>query len=123
MSNAMSNEKSIEPTPVSIDRQSDIDEKEQVDHVEASAQPADPKAAALQEGMEALQRLSQDEYDALHKRLVRKVGNGLARRLRPQLTPSIDRHSTFARLVRPIGTELSRSKRSGVSVLLLYRQA
>lgn len=56
-----------------LDRQSDIDEKERVDHIEAAARPTDPKAAALHDGMEALQRMSQDEYDALHKKLVRKV--------------------------------------------------
>ena len=60
-------------TEVPIARQSDVDEKEQVDHLEAAPRSSDPKTAALQDGIEALHRLSQEEYDALHKRLVRKV--------------------------------------------------
>lgn len=59
---------------VPIDRQSEIDEKEQVDHLEAAPRSSDPKVAALQDGIEALHRLTPEEYDALHKKLVRKVG-------------------------------------------------
>ena len=58
---------------VPLDRQSDIDEKEQVDHLEAATRSTDPRTAALQEGIEALHRLTPEEYEALHKRLVRKV--------------------------------------------------
>lgn len=73
MSSAPEVTKATEASEVPIDRQSDVDEKEQVDHIEAAPISEDPKVAALQAGIEALHGLTQEEYDALHKRLVRKV--------------------------------------------------
>lgn len=67
-------------TEVPIDRLSEVDEKEQVDHIEAAPRSSDAQTAALQDSIAALQTLSQAEYDALHKRLVRKVSGNDYRR-------------------------------------------
>jgi hypothetical protein len=56
----------------------DLDGKESIHHVEATILSSDPKVAALQSEVEELLRLSQEDYDIVHRRLVRKVsGQGI----------------------------------------------
>jgi hypothetical protein len=50
----------------------DLDGKESIHHVEATVLSNDPKVA-LQSEIEELLRLSQEDYEIVHRRLVRKV--------------------------------------------------
>jgi hypothetical protein len=50
----------------------DLDGKESNHHVEATVLSNDPKVA-LQSEIEELLRLSQEDYEIVHRRLVRKV--------------------------------------------------
>ena len=50
----------------------DLDGKESIHHVEATILSSDPKVA-LQSEIEELLRLSQEDYEIVHRRLVRKV--------------------------------------------------
>jgi len=51
----------------------DLDGKESVHHMEAAVLSNDPKVAALQVNIEELLRLSEEDYEVVHRRLVRKV--------------------------------------------------
>ena len=51
----------------------DLDGKESIHHEEATVLSSDPKVAALQSEIEELLLLSQEDYDTVHRRLVRKV--------------------------------------------------
>lgn len=53
----------------------DLDGKESVHHMEAAALSNDPKVAALQADIEDLLRLSEEDYEVVHRRLVRKVSS------------------------------------------------
>jgi len=51
----------------------DLDGKESIHHVEATVLSRNPEVAAIQSGIEELLLLSQEDYDIIHKNLVKKV--------------------------------------------------
>lgn len=56
----------------------DLAGKESIHHVEATVFSSDPKVAALQSEIEELLLLSPEDYDIVHRELVRKVsGQGI----------------------------------------------
>ena len=67
-----------EPMPLQNIVHPELDGKESIHHVEATVLSSDPKVAALHSEIGDLLRLSQEDYDIVHRRLVRKVsGQGI----------------------------------------------
>jgi hypothetical protein len=60
--------------PVALEELGEMDVKGSVQHMEAIANSDDPKIRALQSDIDALQHMTPEAYEALHKQLVRKVG-------------------------------------------------
>jgi hypothetical protein len=71
--------------------------------MEALVLSSDPKVAALQSDIEELLRLSEADYEIVHRRLVRKVSKSN----RQELTS--DRHPTLTCPICAPGPQLSRS--------------
>jgi len=95
----------------------DLDGKGSISHVEATVLSSDPRVALLQSEIEELLQLSQEEYEIVHRRLVRKVSCHGVWKL------TTDRHSTLASAVCAPSPQLSGPECPRVSLFLCHEVA